>query len=142
MSTAITATSADPRELYDVIIIGGSYAGLSAALTLYRATHTCLIVDTGSPRNQAAMNMRLTPGWEGQNPRKMRDAARAELHESGLVKFVSEAVRRVEKTSEGQFEVIDAGAGTWKARKILLAVGVEEIYPDIEGYADNYGRSM
>ncbi|KAI1457511.1 thioredoxin reductase [Annulohypoxylon moriforme] len=129
-------------ELYDVIIIGGSYAGLSAALTLYRATHTCLIFDSGDPRNALSTQTRLTSGWENEEPQKLREASRTELQNSGLVQFVSRTVRSTSKNQDGTFDVVDEEQAIWKGRKILLATGVKETYPDIEGYAENYGTSI
>lgn len=129
-------------EVYDVIIIGGSYAGISAALTLYRATHTCLIFDSGKYRNSSATQTRLTPGWEGQSPENVQVEMRAELEKTGLVDFVQLPIHSAQKQSDGIFEVIDAKGGTWISRKIVLAIGADEIYPAIEGYAENYGRLM
>lgn len=129
-------------ELYDVIIIGGSYSGLAAALTLYRATHTCIIFDSGAQRNIRAGQVRLTSGWEGRDPQTLRTASRTELRKSGLVEFVDRRVDLAKKNLNGVFEVVDSGGSTWTGRKILLAIGAEEIYPDIDGYADNYASSM
>jgi thioredoxin reductase len=140
-STAATQV-AYSKELYDVIIIGGSYAGLSAALTLYRATHTCLVFDSGTPRNAGATQTRLTSGWEGQDPQAMRDKSRAELESSGLVDFVARKVETARRLEDGTFQVTDESSKTWRSRKILLSTGVKEIYPNLPGYAENYGTSM
>lgn len=129
-------------ELFDVIIVGGSYSGLSAALTLYRATHTCIIFDSGTQRNIRAEQIRLTSGWEGHDPQALRTTSRTELRESGLVEFVDRRVDQAKKNLDGIFEVVDSGGSTWRGRKILLAIGAEEVYPDIDGYADNYASSM
>ncbi|KAF2789629.1 thioredoxin reductase [Melanomma pulvis-pyrius CBS 109.77] len=142
MPSATTTVTANPRELYDVIIIGGSYAGLSAALTLYRATHKCLIFDSGIPRNALSTKTRLTSGWEGQDPQKMRDTSKAELEGSGLVDFIPLPVQKAKKNSDGTFEVVDSDCETWRGRKILFSTGVQEIYPELEGYAENYGTSI
>lgn len=129
-------------KLYDVIIIGGSYAGLSAALTLYRAVHTCLIFDSGTPRNALATRTHLTSGWENESPHKSRETSRKELESSGLVEFTSQLVQTARKKADGTFEVVDSSGASWSARKILLAIGVHENYLGIEGYAENYGKLM
>jgi gliotoxin/aspirochlorine biosynthesis thioredoxin reductase len=133
---------ANSKELYDVIIVGGSYAGLSAALTLYRATHKCLIFDSGTPRNALSTDTRLTSGWEAQDPQNLRDKSRAELESSGLVDFVASIVKKAKKLENGTFQVTDENSETWRGRKILLSTGVKEIYPSLPGYAENYGTSM
>ncbi|KAI0411479.1 thioredoxin reductase [Xylaria grammica] len=126
-------------KTYDVIIIGGSHAGISAALTLYRAFHTCLIFDSGKPRDAASDKVRLTNGWEGQDPQAFRATSVADLEKSGLVDFVSHKATTISKNSDGNFEVVDVAESKWTGRRVLLAMGVEEKYPDIDGYAENYG---
>ncbi|KAI1647332.1 thioredoxin reductase [Daldinia loculata] len=133
---------AQEQKTYDVIIIGGSHAGLSAALTLYRALHTCLIFDDGTPRNALSAQTRLTSGWENQNPGSFREASRKELRETGLVEFIFSRAIHAKKVLDDVFEVIDEAGGKWTSRKILLATGVIEKYPDIPGYADHYGTTI
>ncbi|CAI6334299.1 unnamed protein product [Periconia digitata] len=137
-----TTVDSNRKKLYDVLIIGGSYAGLSAALTLYRATHTCLIFDSGVPRNAKSTQTRLTSGWEGEDPKTMREKSRAELESSGLVDFVASSVQTARKLEDGTFQVADGNDKIWNGRKILLSTGVNEIYPQIPGYAENYGTSI
>lgn len=72
-------------EITDVIIIGGSHAGLSAALTLCRACHTSLILDIGAPRNAKADHVHMTPGFDNKTPDELREVARDELRATGLV---------------------------------------------------------
>ncbi|KAK6212332.1 hypothetical protein LQW54_005465 [Pestalotiopsis sp. IQ-011] len=129
-------------EITDVIIIGGSHAGLSAALTLYRACHTSLIFDAGAPRNAKADHVHMTPGFDNKTPNELREVARDELRATGLAQFVPQKVVTATKTPDGLFEVVDGAGKHWKGRKILLALGVQEKYPDIEGYAENYGRHI
>jgi thioredoxin reductase len=128
-------------SITDVIIIGGSHAGLSAALTLYRATHTSLIFDSGTPRNAISNHVHMTPGWDNKSPNELREVSREELQATGLVKFVSRKVVSA-KFVDGLFEVVDSGGEHWKGKKILLALGVREVFPNIEGFAENYGKSM
>ncbi|ETS77603.1 hypothetical protein PFICI_09665 [Pestalotiopsis fici W106-1] len=131
-----------PRKIYDVIIIGGGHAGLSAALTLYRAFHTCVVIDSGAPRDALTKQTRLTLGWEGKDPEEMRETSRSELRASGLVHFNPRTASSARKLSVGTFEVVDDAGERWTGRKVLLATGVQEIYPEIEGYAESYGTSI
>ena len=131
--------------LVDVLIIGGSYAGLSTAYTLYRALHTCVIFDSHKPRNSYRTPIWLTPQWEGQDPEKVREEQRTQLAKSGLVKFVDLEVTEVEKMGESLFKVA-CGEGEereeWLGRRLLLAMGAVDIFPDVKGYGDCYARGM
>lgn len=129
-------------DITDVIIIGGSHSGLSAALTLYRATHTSLIFDAGAPRNAIADHVHMTPGWDHKSPNELRAVSREELRGTGLVRFVSRKVVSATKGTDGLFKVVDSEGEHWNSKKILLALGVQEIFPNIQGFAENYGRSM
>lgn len=126
----------------DVLIIGGSHAGLSAALTLYRALHTSVIFDTHKPRNWYSSPVRLTPTWDNQDPEKLREASREELRGSKLCHFVDAAVQRVKKLDNGLFQAIDAHSELWLGRKLLLAIGVEDDFPNLPGYKENYPARM
>ncbi len=126
----------------DVIIIGGSHTGLSAALTLYRALHTCLIFDSGTPRNAIADHVHMTPGFNDKTSDEAREVARNEVLATGLVQIVPKKVVSATKLSDEMFEVVDADGQPWKGRKILFAHGVKERYPAIDGFAENYGKYM
>ncbi|KAK7911488.1 hypothetical protein PG985_013969 [Apiospora marii] len=126
---------APSQEISDAIIVGGSHAGLSAALTLYRANHTSLIFDDGTPRNAQAEHVHMVPAWGDKSPNALREKSRAELKETGLVRFVDRRLVSAAKLEDGTFEVVDDKGERWKGRKIVLAFGVEEKHPDIPGYS-------
>lgn len=128
--------------LSDVLIIGGSHAGLSAALTLYRSLHTCIIFDTDSPRNKYSTPVRLTSGWEGQQPEQMKEASREELRDAGYTKFVNALVEKIKVTGDGNFEGTDSNGDKWTGRKVLLAIGSRDCFPDIQGYEALYTRKI
>ena len=130
------------QDISDVLIIGGSHAGLAAALTLSRALHTTTVFDSGAPRNSESTPIRLTPSWEGADPKAFRAAAREELLKYGLVRFVEYTVESVRRTESGLFEVGDKDKRQWLGRKLLLATGVQNVYPSVEGYEDNWTKSM
>ncbi|CAD6584960.1 MAG: hypothetical protein ASARMPREDX12_001800 [Alectoria sarmentosa] len=131
-----------PSSVTDALIIGGSHAGLSAALTLYRALHTTIIFDEYKPRNWYPSPVRLTPTWEHKDPERLREASRAELRESGLCRFVDATIQQAEKLSNGLFQVTDTKGGLWYGRKILLTTGVKDIFPNLDGYEENYPQRM
>jgi thioredoxin reductase len=126
----------------DVLIIGGSHAGLSAALTLYRALHTTIIFDDHKPRNWYPSSVHLMPTWEHQSPDKLREASKAELQDSGLCTFVDATVQRAERLSNELFQVADANNSLWIGRKILVTTGMKDIFPDLGGYTENYPQRM
>jgi thioredoxin reductase len=125
----------------DVIVIGGSYAGLSTALTLCRATHTSLIFDDDTARNRIARHAHMTPTWDHKDPNELRKACREELEATGLVKFVSRKVVLARRDGD-LFEVVDSEGQSWKGKKIMLGLGVVEKHPDIEGFTENYGTNI
>lgn len=126
----------------DVLIIGGSHAGLSAALTLYRALHTAVVFDCNKPRNDYSTPVRLTPTWENQSTDKLRDTARQELLSAGLTTFVDAAVQTVEQRPDGLFKLVDERDHTWVGRKVLLAIGARDVFPDLPGYPELFTQGM
>lgn len=132
----------DQKPTVDALIIGGSHAGLSAALTLYRALHTVVVFDAKNPRNGYATAVRHTSTWEGKLPDEMREASRRELLDTGLVTFVDAEARTMLKTEDGAFEVTDDKGKRWPGRKLLLTTGSTDLFPDLEGYEELYTRGM
>lgn len=126
----------------DVLIIGGSHAGLSAALALYRSLHTSIIFDSGKPRNQFESAIHLTPTWENRSPVELRNASRHELLATGLVSFVDAEIHEVTKTDDGTFRVTCADGRSWLGKKVLLATGAADVFPDLPGYQDLYAKQM
>jgi hypothetical protein len=128
----------------DVLIIGGSHAGLSAALTLVRHQIDVLIFDSNSPRNKWKTPVHTLPTWEHRSPDELRRASINELKKSGLVRFVETQITTVRKpvTDDGFFEVSNAQGQTWRGRKLLTSMGVEFVFPPIKGYEDNFPDRM
>lgn len=129
------------QATFDVIIIGGGHAGLSAALTLYRQLHTVLILDNKKPRNAWSLPTHIVSGCEGRKPETLRAEAREELAHTELVTFVdleAESVVRVDNT----LIVRDEQGSRWSGRKLLIAVGKRNMMPAIPGYSENYPERM
>lgn len=130
----------DPR---DVLIIGGGPAGLSAALSLARLLHTVVVFDSGVYRNRFVEYMHTLSTWDHKRPSEYRAAARKELRDRySTVELRDIAVQKVEKVEDGAFKATDANGKEWYGKKLLLAVGSKDVYPDIKGYEENWGTGM
>ena len=126
----------------DVLIIGGGPAGLSAATTLVRQAHTAVIFDSGIYRNEKAHHMHTIPTWDHKNPAEFRAKARKDLERYNTVTFQTTEITTVKKNEDGHFEAIGENGQTWTGRKLILATGVEDVYPNIEGYAKCWVEGM
>jgi thioredoxin reductase len=127
--------------MYDVIIVGAGPAGLSAALMLGRCRRRVLICDTGRPRNRASQALHGFLTRDGIAPREFLTLARGDLEKYDSVELrdveVADAVCR-----DSQFEVTLATGERLCSRKLLLATGVVDNLPAIDGIRDLYGRSV
>jgi thioredoxin reductase len=128
-------------ELFDVVIIGGGPAGLSAALTLGRARQRVLVVDAGEPRNAPSHAAHGFLSRDGMDPAELRQIARDQLQP-----YESVIVRNGEVTqaegSDGAFTLRIDDRDDVHARKVIIAAGVRDLLPDIEGARDLFGRSV
>ncbi|MFP5353039.1 MAG: NAD(P)/FAD-dependent oxidoreductase [Actinomycetota bacterium] len=127
-------------DIEDVVVLGGGYAGLAAALWLGRYRRRTLVLDTGRTRNRAAQASHGYLGSDGLAPAEIRDRALADVARYETVR-IEEAVATSVLRSEDGFEV-SSSAGDFVARRLLLASGVKDVLPDIDGFGDLYGRHI
>jgi choline dehydrogenase-like flavoprotein len=127
-------------EQWDVIIVGGGAAGLSAALTLGRASRRVLVVDAGEPRNRFASHMHGVLGHEGLDPADLLRRGREEASVYGVV-FVSDLVVGIDEGDRG-LSVQLAGGETIFARAVIVASGITDELPDVDGLAEHWGTGV
>jgi thioredoxin reductase len=130
---------------FDVAIIGGGPAGLSAAIVLGRARRRVVLFDHGKYRNYAASSIHCYLGLEGIAPDKLRDRGREEAERYGVcIKSLAvTSARAIEGTTfqTTKFEVI-AEQQSFVCRALILATGIQDLLPQIPGLAALYGRSV
>lgn len=126
---------------FDVIIIGGSYAGLSAGLALGRSMRKVLIIDSGKPCNAQTPNSHNFLTHDGDTPLYIATNAKAEVLKYPTVSFLNDAVIAAKHLENG-VEIETEGDGIFSARKVLIATGLKDVMPDIKGFADCWAISV
>ena len=82
------------------------------------------------------------PAWDHKHPEEFRAAARKDLERYKTVQIEKTEITKLEKTADGLFRATDQVNKTWLGRKVILASGVYEIYPDLEGYSECWAKGM
>jgi thioredoxin reductase len=126
---------------YEVIIVGGSYAGMSAGLQLARARRRILVLDTGQRHNRFAQSAHGFLAQDGRNPGAIADEARKQLLAYPTVEWLSQAAVDVKKGGNG-YVVTAANGQQYSALRLILAAGVIDELPDIPGLAERWGQSV
>jgi len=127
--------------LWDCAIIGGGPAGLNAALVLGRARRQVLLADDGRPRNAVTHESHGFLTRDGVKPAEFRQMAYQEIGKYPSVRTVRDRVTAV-RPDGGAFE-LDTGEGViYQARKLILATGLRERLPSVEGMTSFYGKSL
>ena len=126
---------------FDVIIVGAGPAGLSAALILGRCRRRVLICDSGKPRNARSHALHGFLTRDGIEPAEFLRIGREQLRIYETVELQSVKVTNAQRNGEG-FELTLNDGERVNSRKLLLATGVVDDIPNIEGIDDFYGRSV
>lgn len=125
----------------DVIIIGGSFAGLAGALQLGRARRKVTVLDTGLPRNRYAGHSHGLLGHDHKAPADILASARQQLERYPSVRLVNVRADSVSGAVD-DFSVLTDDGETLKARRLLLTYGVSDQFPAIPGFAECWGKSI
>ena len=128
-------------KVFDVIIVGGSYAGLSAAMALGRSLRHVLILDSGKPCNRQTPHSHNFLTRDGETPAQITSIAREQVLRYPTVSFQNDLAAKAWSASFG-FTVETATGHHFTARKLLLATGLEDLMPPIDGFAACWGRSV
>lgn len=126
---------------FDVTIVGGSFAGLSAALYLARARRSVCVIDTGQPRNRFADHSHGFLTQDGSDPKAILATARAQVGAYPTVRFIQ--AKALNACNEGPFISVELDSNeVITSNKLLLAFGISDTLPDIPGLAEHWGRSV
>jgi thioredoxin reductase len=126
---------------HDVIVVGGSFAGLSAAMQLARARRRVLVIDAGRPRNRFAAAAHGFLGQDGKPPREIQQEALRQLLAYPTVAFVEGEAVSASRTDRG-FAVVLADGGEAAATCLILAIGMADELPPIPGLQERWGATV
>lgn len=128
-------------KIFDVIIIGGSYAGLSAAMALGRSLRNVLIIDSGTPCNRQTPHSHNFLTQDGKTPLEVSTLAKQQVLQYKTVQFHNDLATSG-RAVNGRYEIQTASGGNFSAKKLIFATGIKDLLPDIRGFAECWGISV
>lgn len=128
-------------QTFDVIVIGGSYAGMAGALQLARGRRQVAVIDAGIRRNRFAAHSHGVLGQDGKSPALIASEAKAQLLLYPNLSWIEGTVERAEKVGD-LFQVTTRDQQTLSAKRLLLATGVSDHLPAITGLQDRWGKTV
>lgn len=126
---------------FDIIIIGGSYSGLAAGMTLGRALKSVLIIDSGNPCNKQTPHSHNFLTQDGKTPASIAMVGKQQVQIYKTVKFFNGLATNGRKTENG-FQIQVASGETFSASKLIFATGIRDVLPMIEGFEECWGISF
>lgn len=126
---------------FDVIIIGGSYAGLATAMALGRALRNVLVIDGGNPCNKQTPHSHNFLTNDGKTPKEIASLAKQQVRKYGSVSFLEGLATAGLKTTSG-FEIKTQAGEVFTSKKLVFATGIRDIMPPIPGFAESWGISV
>jgi len=126
---------------FDVIIIGGSYAGLSAGMALGRALRSVLIIDSVKPCNIQTPHSHNFITQDGKTPNEILNLSKEQVEKYETIKFYNGLATNGIKTENG-FEITTLTKDKFNAKKLIFATGVKDTMPNIKGFAECWGISV
>jgi thioredoxin reductase len=129
------------NDIFDVAIVGGGPAGLSACIFLARYLRSVLLIDSGDPRNWETRGINGFLGSPGVRPAQLRASGREEARRYEGAELVDDIVLRVQKLADDHFVLTTHSGADYDARRLLLAIGLRDVWPDIPGLERAYGET-
>jgi thioredoxin reductase len=129
------------KKDFDVIIIGGSYAGLSAAMALGRSLRNVLIIDGGLPCNRQTPHSHNFLTQDGQKPAVIAAKGKTEVLSYSTIRFLEGLAVSGEKTATG-FSITTNTQEKFHTKKLVFATGIKDIMPEIKGFSESWGISV
>ena len=129
------------KNEFEVIIIGGSYAGLSTAMTLGRSLRKTLIIDAGKPCNRQTPHSHNFLTQDGGTPKEISEVAKSQVTKYDSIKFYDGLAVSGTRISEG-FEISTSNGDIFTANKLVFATGIKDLMPNIKGFAECWGISV
>ncbi|MGN0002269.1 MAG: NAD(P)/FAD-dependent oxidoreductase [Sphingobacterium composti] len=129
------------RVDFDVIVIGGSYAGLSAAMALGRSLRNVLVIDSNSPCNHQTPHSHNFITQDGEAPLAIANKAKQQVLNYDTVVFKNDLVVDGKEKNKG-FEILTESGKTYHGKRIIFATGVKDNIPNIPGFAECWGISV
>lgn len=129
------------NHFFEVIIIGGSYSGLSAAMALGRSLRSVLIIDSQLPCNRQTPRSHNFITQDGEKPNVIAQKAKSQVLQYKTIEFEDDIAIEGQKTETG-FKIITANGKTFESKKLLSAAGLKDNLPKISGMEDCWGISV
>jgi thioredoxin reductase len=126
---------------FDVVVVGGSFAGLSAATYVARGRRSVCVIDAGRPRNRFAAASHGFFGQDGSDPREMIAQARSQLARYTQATLVTGEAVDARAAGRG-FSITLADGDVVEAARLVLACGITDVLPDLPGLAERWGKSV
>lgn len=136
-----TNSNMKDQQVYDVIIIGGSYSGLAAGMALGRALRQVLIIDSGKPCNRQTPYSHNFITHDGKRPGEIAALARQQVETYATVEYFNGLATSGKKTTNG-FEIQVVSGEVFAAKKLILATGIKDLMPPINGFSECWGISV
>lgn len=126
---------------YDVVIVGGSYSGLSAALTLGRSLRNVLIIDSGNPCNSVVSHSHNFLTHDGESPASIAHIAREQVSQYRNVEFLHGQSNGI-MVQSGKYRVLTTTGQSFSCKKLVFATGMLDILPTIPGINECWGKTV
>ena len=128
------------RDDFDVAIVGGGPAGLTAGIFLARYLRAVVLIDSGDPRNWETRGINGFLGLPGVRPAELRGRGRDEARKYDVA-LMDATVDRARRLSDERFELTTNDGAEFHARRVLLAIGLKDVWPEIPGLERAYGET-